>query len=158
MDKLTRVSISAVIAICTISLVACTSSPQEVTPTAEASIGRTQPASEPNEIVDLPASYPSDEPLLGKISNEKGQALIGPFSPRRPAVGVYVRCYGIGSIHVDISNAAAFDQPCNLDATDLGSRNVIDIRYAGDFTVEASSSPGNTWALAVTEVDLEADK
>lgn len=115
----------------------------------------TQPPSTPTASSPpspLSASYPKNEKLLGELSDRQGSASIGPFHPGTSAIGVYVRCFGSGVIHIDVSNAVAFDQDCTAEAADIGTRNVFDIRFAGDFTVAANSEPANTWAVAVTEV------
>ncbi|MCL2483439.1 MAG: hypothetical protein FWF43_08535 [Propionibacteriaceae bacterium] len=154
MDKLGALGRAAAGALMVILLASCTVppvSPPVSTPTPGIPIAPSTEASSTPPVTELLADYPGGLVLLGELSSQRGIAELGPFHPSTRSVAVLTRCYGVGTIHVEIPGAAWFDQACLLDPADLGTMNTFDVWYVDSVTVRGSSDNSNLWALAVTE-------
>jgi len=78
-------------------------------------------------------------------------AQLGPFDPPPNWLAVSVRCYGTGSLHIEIPGIAWFNQPCVLDPADPGALNTYNMSFTDEVTVRGSSDTSNLWAMAVSE-------
>ncbi|MDQ0649516.1 hypothetical protein QFZ53_003712 [Microbacterium natoriense] len=148
MDQLKPAAVISALVVVLMTATGCTAE-SGVGPSPIPSSGSASTETTPTELL---ASYPDQEALIEKIDSGRGTAEVGPFDRANDRVGVYVRCFGEGSVHVEVVGAAEFDQDCLTDPDDPGTRNLIDVRYVEQVTVKASSDSTNMWSLAVTAI------
>lgn len=103
--------------------------------------------------IQVLSDYPDHFPLIGEMSSKRGTAEIGPYPTTSDKIAVFVRCYGTALMRVEIPGVASFTQWCVKDIDDLGTMNVLDVRYVDTVTVRGSSDNSSVWAVAVTTMD-----
>jgi len=106
----------------------------------------------------LPTEFLAYEPVPGEravatLSTQTGINSLGPFRVASDRVAVYVDCIGEGTIAVDISGVARFDNPCYSRVGPLGTRNELDVRYVNDYEVTITATDEQMWAVTITEPD-----
>lgn len=101
----------------------------------------------------LLATYPDDENAYGKANSVRGITELGPFDNVGDGIGVYVRCFGEGSVHIEVEGAAEFDQECLTDPQDPGTRNTFGARYIDQIIVRGEADNAILWSFAVTALD-----
>lgn len=99
------------------------------------------------------AKWIESEELLGEISSMRGTDEIGPVSSEAGRVVIYVRCFGSGTLIVEVVGSATFDQQCLTDPEDAGTRNQIQVLAPDDVVVRGAADSSNVWAIAVTDGD-----
>ena len=106
----------------------------------------------------LPTEFLAYEPVegeraVGTLATQTGINSLGPFTVASERVAVYVDCLGQGTVSVEISGVARFDNPCYPRVGPLGTRNELDMRYVDDYTVTVTATDEQLWALTITEPD-----
>ena len=96
-------------------------------------------------------TWPESEKVLGEISSARGTEQIGPVPSNAGRVVIYVKCYGTGTVSVELVGTAVIDQKCLTDADDPGTRNRIEVNAPGEVLVRGSADNSNLWAIAVTD-------
>lgn len=75
---------------------------------------------------------------------------MGPLPVASPSVAVDVRCLGKGAVDVEVVGVAKFSTRCSTDSSDIGTQNVVDVRYVDTLLVRVSGDDSLLWALAVS--------
>lgn len=106
----------------------------------------TPPLSEPFEV-----TWNDSEELLGELSSSRGTYELGPLVSEAGRVVIYIRCYGPGTLTVEVPESATITQPCATDLKDPGTRNQIQVFTPDAFVVKGSADVANLWAIVVTD-------
>lgn len=91
------------------------------------------------------------ETLLIEAPSVRGSAEMGPFASQAGRIAVYVKCYGEGSLTVEIVDSAKFTQQCLIDKHDPGTRNQIQVANPDEVIIRGTAESSDLWAIAVTE-------
>jgi hypothetical protein len=143
------VRITAAVAIAC-SLAGCTASAPSAAPSATSAAPSDESAPPPAATTDVLApTVPGAHTLIGALSSQRGNALVGPYRRSSDEISVSVQCVGTGTVAVEVVGVGSFPHRCGHPSQDIGVQNSFDVRFVDTIEVRVSGDNSLVWALAV---------
>jgi hypothetical protein len=114
--------------------------------------GTPRTSSAPSVPTTTAAAPVAGEPVLGRLSSQRGTQTLGPYPVTTGGIAVYVVCVGTGELDVSIPGVGGFPQRCSPDGGDPGVRDAFDVRGVQSVTVQGQGDDSLLWGMTVTSV------